>query len=182
METIMPTKQKGVTLVFSLVILVTLTILGISTIQSTRTELAMAGNQRESILMFQAAEMGLKAAETFIANSTSNGDFNNSSLGLSTVDAQSTSFELDYFDAATWAINASQAAGTDVFSSAKPRYIIEYMGDRKQNPLTSSVNIGNYGSGQTGSTVSIYRATARGVGLTGNSFRYLQSYFGKIAP
>jgi type IV pilus assembly protein PilX len=182
MKTAMATKQKGVTLVFSLVILVTLTILGISTIQSTRTELAMVGNQRESILMFQAAEMGLKAAENYIANSTSNGDFNDSSLGLSTVDAQSTLFELDYFDATTWAINASQEAGADVFSSAKPRYIIEYMGDRKQDPLASSVNIGNYGSGQTGSTVSIYRATARGVGLTGNSFRYIQSYFGKIAP
>jgi len=182
MKTKMTKRQKGVTLVFSLVILVTLTILGLATIQSTRTEMAMAGNQRESILMFQAAEMGLKAAENYIANSTSNGDFNNPSLGLSTVEAQSTLFKIDYFDAATWAINASQEAGTEIFSSAKPRYIIEYMGDRKQSPLTSSVNIGNYGSSQTGSTVSIYRATARGVGLTGNSYRYIQSYVGKTAP
>jgi type IV pilus assembly protein PilX len=182
MNKLIRSSQKGVTLVFSLVILLALTILGISSIQSTRTELAMAGNQRESTLMFQSAEMALKAAETYIANSVSNSDFNDASLGLSTVDTQSTSFDPDYFNSSTWASNASQEAGTAVFSSAKPRYIVEYIGDRKQNPLPSSVNIGNYGSGQTGDTVSIYRATARGVGLTGNSFRYIQSYFGKIAP
>jgi type IV pilus assembly protein PilX len=66
-------RQQGVTLVFSLVILVTLTLLGVSSIQSTRTELAMAGNQRESSLMFQAAEMGLVAAENFIQAAPSNG-------------------------------------------------------------------------------------------------------------
>lgn len=175
-------KQHGVTLVFSLVILVTLTLLGISSIQGTRTELAMAGNQRESILMFQAAEMGLRAAELNIETSTTNGDFASPALGLSTVAPQSAGFDPNYFAVATWAATASQSAGTGTYSSAKPRYIVEYLGDRKQNPLASSVNIGSYGTGQAGDTVSIYRATARGVGLTGNSFRYIQSYYGKLAP
>ena len=174
--------QQGVTLVFSLVILVTLTLLGISSIQSTRTELAMAGNQRESNLMFQAAEMGLRAAEANILTSTSNGDFVNPALGLSTVAPQTAGFNPNYFAAATWATTASQEAGTGTYSSAKPRYIIEYLGNRKQNPLAQGLNIGGYGNGQTGEIVSIYRSTARGVGLTGNSFRYVQSYFGKIAP
>ena len=61
------------------------------------------------------------------------------------------------------------------------RYMIEYLGDRSQNPL-AAINIGGYGTQQTGDTVSIYRSTARGAGLTGNSFRYVQSYFGKDKP
>ena len=50
--------------------------------------------------------------------------------------------------------------------------MIEYVGDREQNPLASS-NIGTYGTQQTGDVVSIYRSTSRGAGLTGNSFRYV---------
>jgi type IV pilus assembly protein PilX len=175
-------KQQGVTLVFSLVILVTLTLIGVSSIQGTRTELAMAGNQRESNLMFQAAEMGLRAAEANIVASNTNGDFANPALGLTTVAPQAAGYNPNYFATATWAATTSQEAGTGTYSSAKPRYIIEYLGDRTQNPLAASVNIGSYGGGQAGDTVSIYRSTARGVGLTGNSFRYVQSYFGKLAP
>ena len=175
-----PIKQQGVTLVFSLVILVTLTLLGVSSIQGTRTELAMAGNQRESSLMFQMAEVGLKSAEANIRTSTSNGDFNNAALGLTTVNQVLANFNPNYFATATWATTASQAAGTGLYSQTRPRYIIEYLGDRKQNPLDIAIN--NHGSGQTGEVVSIYRSTARGVGLTGNSFRYVQSYYGKIAP
>jgi len=178
-------KQSGVTLVFSLVILVALTMLGVTSIQTTTTELSMAGNQRESSLMFQAAEMGLNAGETFIEASDTNGDFANTSLnnglGLYTVDADDTTYTgPNYFNKTTW-LTASQEAGMGVYSSAKPRYMIEYLGDRKQNPL-ADIKIGGYGTGAPGDIVSIYRATSRGVGLTGNSFRYVQSYYGKDKP
>ena len=59
-------RQAGVTLVVSLVILVTMTLLGVTSIQSTRTEVAMAGNLREAGLTFNAAEAGLRFAETFV--------------------------------------------------------------------------------------------------------------------
>ena len=62
-------KQEGVTLVVSLVILVTLTLLGITSIQSTRTEVAMAGNLREAGLTFNAAEAGLRFGEAFVEDS-----------------------------------------------------------------------------------------------------------------
>ena len=64
-------KQSGMTLVVSLIILVSLTIIGISSMQSTRTEISMAGNQRESGLTFAAAEAGLRDAETFVTDSIS---------------------------------------------------------------------------------------------------------------
>ena len=171
------TKQQGITLVFSLVILVTLTLLGITSMQSTQTELAMAGNQRETTLMFQTAELGLRSAEAYIRSSTSNGDYNNPALGLSTVNEQVAGFNPNYFALATWGANASQAGGTGLYSEFRPRYIVEYLGDRKQNPL--DIAIRDYGSGQKADIVSIYRSTARGSGLTNNSFRYVQSYFGR---
>ena len=174
-------KQQGVALVVSLIILISLTMLGVTAIQRTTVDLAMAGNQREVGLMFQAAEVGLVTAEDFIEASSTNADFDDTSLGLYTVVANDPNyFSPNYFDYATWSAS-SQTAATSLDASEQPRYMIEYMGDRSQNPL-AAINIGGYGTQQTGDTVSIYRSTARGAGLTGNSFRYVQSYFGKDKP
>jgi len=181
MNTAYKHSQQGVALVVSLIILVSLTMLGLTSIQRTTTDLAMAGNQRETGLMFQSAEVGLITAEDFVENSNTNVDFSNAALGLYTVqDNNSSYFSPDYFDATTWS-TASQSAGTSLVAFEQPRYMIEYLGDRSQNPL-AGVNIGGYGTQQTGDVVSIYRSTARGVGLTGNSFRYVQAYFGKDKP
>jgi len=176
-----PQKQQGVTLIMSLVILITLTMLGLSSIQRTTSELAMAGNQRESSLMFQAAEVGLKSAETFIRTSTTNADFTNASLGLYSVNAADTTFSgPQYLNDPAWATN-STVLTTSLDVSEQPRYMVEYLGNRYQN-VAAIVNIGGYGNQQTGDIVSIYRSTSRGVGQSGNSRRYLQSYFGKNAP
>ena len=176
-----PQKQQGVTLVMSLVILITLTMLGLSSIQRTTSELAMAGNQRESSLMFQAAEVGLESAEDYIGTSKTNADYSNASLGLYSVNASDTAYAgPQYLVDSTWATN-SQASTTSLDVNEQPRYMIEYLGDRYQN-IAAIVNIGGYGNQQTGKIVSIYRSTSRGVGLSGNSQRYLQSYFGKDAP
>ena len=178
-------KQQGVALVVSLIILVSLTMIGMTAIQRTTTDLSMAGNQRETGLMFQSAEVGLDAAEDFIGNSTTNADYNDVDAGLHTVlDADNTYFSPDYFSSNDWD-NRSSLAATNLVGEfgvvEEPRFMIEYLGDRSQNAL-AAINIGGYGTQQTGDVVSIYRSTARGVGLTGNSFRYLQSYFGKDAP
>ena len=178
-------KQQGVALVVSLIILVSLTMLGLTSIQRTTTDLSMAGNQREAGLMFQAAEVGLLSAENSIGVSTSNNDFNgaaNAALGkISVPNNDPTYFHPDYYAAATW--TASQDAPTSLyaFGNQQPQFMIEYLGNRLQNPLAAP-NIGGYGTLQTGDIASIYRSTSRGLGLTGNSFRYLQSYLGKPAP
>ena len=173
-------QQQGVALVVSLIILVSLTMLGLTSIQRTTTDLAMAGNQRETGLMFQAAEVGLSSAETFIGNSTTNADFNNAGLGLITVPDDNPAYNgPDYFRP-NWNTSSQQTA-TALDAWEQPRFMIEYLGDRSQNPL-AGVNIGSYGTNQSGDIVSIYRSTSRGVGLTVNSFRYVQSYFGKDKP
>lgn len=181
-------KQQGVALIISLIILVSLTMIGLTSIQRTTTDLAMAGNQREITLMFQAAELGLVSAENRITTSTSNGDFDDEDNGLFTVRASDPAYTgPDYFDDLRWkdksqtARNKADTGDSSLDAYEQPRYMVEYLGDRLQNAL-AAVNIGGYGTQQTGEIVSIYRSTARGAGLTGNSYRYVQSYFGKEAP
>lgn len=178
-------KQRGVALVVSLIILISLTMLGLTAIQRTTVDLAMAGNQREIGLMFQAAEVGLVQAENAVEDSNTNADFENTTdnndEGRHTILASDeTYFGPVYFDDTTWD-DSSKVATTSLHAHEQPRYMIEYLGDRSQNPL-AAINIGGYGTQQTGDIVSIYRSTARGAGLTGNSYRYVQSYYGKDKP
>ena len=171
----MPTmqKQSGVTLVVSLVILVALTILGVTSMQATRTEISMAGNLRESGIAFNAAEAGLSNAEKFTANAVSKSVFADPTKGL----YSKTDEDPDYFADATW-VAAQTATTTLPYVTEQPRFIIKYLGDRSQNDAAAA-NIGGYGSGQPGKTVSNFRITAKAFGQTGNSARYVQSYSGK---
>jgi type IV pilus assembly protein PilX len=164
--------QSGMTLVVSLVILIALTMLGVTSMQSTRTEVAMAGNLREANITFNAAEAGLRAAEDYVNNTVATAFFNDPSIGLYD--------ELDndpfYNVSSTW--DASQTASTSLpYVLEQPRFIIHYLGDRSQNEV-GAVNIGGYGSGQPGLTISNFRITARGTGQSGNTYRMVQSYFG----
>jgi type IV pilus assembly protein PilX len=161
------------TLVVSLVILITLTIIGLTAMQATRTEVSMAGNLRESDTTFNAAEAGLSNAEGFVGASISKSVFSDPSTGL----YDKTDEDPDYYADATW-VGAQNATITLPHVAEQPKFIIKFLGDRSQNDA-AALNIGGYGSGQPGITVSNFRITAKGVGQRSSSFRYVQSYFGK---
>ena len=164
--------QTGFTLIMSLLILVVLTILGLTSTQSTRTEVAMAGNLRESDMAFQVAEMGLSSGEQFIQTAISNTSFNDINGLIS-----KTGNDPDYFDTTSWdSVQTSTATIANVYT--QPKYIIKYLGDRSQNEV-ALVNIGGYGTAQPGITVSNYRVTAKGSGQTDSAARMIQSYYGK---
>ncbi len=173
MNKINPNKQAGVTLVVSLVILVTMTLLGVTSIKSTRTEIAMAGNLREAGLTFNAAEAGLRFAETFVEDSTTTTVYADPTIGL----YAEADLDPDYSDYTIWAASQLAAFGL-AYVAQDPDFIIRYLGDRSQNEV-AKINIGGYGTAQPGITVSNFRVTARGTGQSGNARRFVQSYYGK---
>ncbi len=60
--------QRGVALFISLVLLLVLTIIGVSAVQTTSMEERMARNTHDSVLAFEAAEVALRTGETFLRN------------------------------------------------------------------------------------------------------------------
>jgi len=58
-------------LIVALILLLVLTILGLAAAQSTSLEERMAGNYRNNTLAFQAAEAGIRAAESCLSAGTS---------------------------------------------------------------------------------------------------------------
>ena len=59
-------KQSGVVLVISLIMLVLLTLLGVTAMQTTSLEEKMAGNSKDRNIAFQAAEAALRDSEANI--------------------------------------------------------------------------------------------------------------------
>jgi type IV pilus assembly protein PilX len=165
--------QAGMVLIVSLLILITLTILGVTAMRSSRTEMSMAGNQRELGITFNAAEAGLGSAQTYIDNSISKTIYSDPSQGLYGL----LDVDPDYRDYAAWDDSQTAAIGLPHVVE-QPKFIIKYLGDRSQNEV-AVVNIGGYGSSQPGITVSNFRVTARAVGQTGRATRQIQAYYGK---
>lgn len=63
---VFPRRERGVVLVVALVLLLVLTLIGLSTMESSGMEMKMANQSRERLVAMQAAEAGLHAAESFI--------------------------------------------------------------------------------------------------------------------
>ena len=164
-------KQSGMVLIFSMILLFSLTLLAVSSARTSSIELSMAGNLRESDIAFNAAEIGLIEAEEFIRTSSVSvfNDPDNGLLGQAHA-------EPDYFNAATWE-NARTATTAIPNVYGQPRLIIKYLGERSDD-AGSSVTIGSYGSAQSGTTVSYFRITSAGSGQGPLSKRYLQTHFG----
>jgi len=64
-------RQRGAALVVALIMLLVMTVLGITAMQMTRMEERMAGNSRDLNLAFQGAEAGLRDSEARLAALTS---------------------------------------------------------------------------------------------------------------
>ena len=165
--------QQGAALVVSLVILIALTLLGVTSMKSASTEISMAGNLRETGLSFQAAEAGLRSAESIVAESTTHTTFDGLSVSL----LDENTADPDYMAKESWE-GASATTVTLANISNNPQYIIKYLGIWSQNPL-DLVNTGQgYGAQSPGRIISNYRITSRGSGQTGTTFRTVQSYYG----
>jgi type IV pilus assembly protein PilX len=175
--------QNGAVLIISLIMLLLITLIGISGSHVTGLEEKMTGNMRDENLAFQAAETALRAGESVVKLNPpafSVGSNGTGGTGLYTTvgtGAQSSG----YWQTVDW--NNSTAVATYSGGSlnnvnSAPRYIIEELpSSTSTSTMTNtggSLEVGVAGSSQA---VSWYRITARGTGGTENAVVILQSIF-----
>lgn len=175
-------KQKGVVLVVSLVMLLLLTLIGITGSQVTSLEEKMAGNAKDQNLAFQAAESALIEAEKFILlPSTDLSTFNVGTSGLlgqddpDTLDVIEFPEPVDFFNSNTW-VDANTIETESDFSAnfvnnsgaviPNPRYVIKV--------LDSVPPVGD------GRSKLVVRITVRAQGLNPGTQVILQQVFEKI--
>lgn len=162
-------RQRGATLVVALIILVVMTLLGVTSMQSATMQERMAGNVRDMNVAFQAAEAALREGEEFLSTTVVLPPFNGN-LGLYQAPNQGDPrpWEQDGFN---WASEARQYDGEDFGGSAPPAYIIEELQVRPQSEG------GEIGLGLPVGEERLYRVTARGVGGNPNTLVILQTIY-----
>src|SRR5262245_25432743 len=122
-----PHAQRGIVLFISLVLLLVLTILAVSVVQSTSLEERMSRNSRDTALAFQSAESALRDGEQYLETVVSLGPFVAAGTdGLWDTPALGT--QPRWETAAIWNDARSAVAGTAIGGVARPpRYIIEHV-------------------------------------------------------
>ena len=155
--------ERGAVLIVGLLILVILTMLGITAMQTSTLEERMAGNLSSRELAFQAAEAGLRAGENYLASHRDKLPVFNGSGGFFQPAAPGDS---GVWLTANW--NSAQVYSGDLSGVAEqPRFIIEQMSSPGATLIADSAV----------STQGFYRITSRGVGGTANSVVILQETY-----
>ena len=162
-------KQSGVALFVSLIMLLLLTIIGITSLNTTLLEEKMAGNMINRGLAFQAAESGLKGGENYLKTTTVLPVFQEPTASGSGHYLPSTT-NISRWNLVDWTDNTEYAnSGTLSGVAADPQYIIEELPAVKESG--GSLEVGVAGE------VRYYRVTSRGVGGTDNAVVMLQSTY-----
>lgn len=177
-------RQQGAALVIGLVIMVVLTVLGVTAARMAGLEERMAGNMRDRALALQAAELTLRDAERDILNTVTASARNvagltefsadcGASTGATTADDGLCYNGTGGYAAPVWTTISMTAAPSVLYGSFtgaaalplvvnQPRYVIE--GFRKRIP-------------GTGSDTFFYRVTVRAQGANPNTVVWLQEVF-----
>ena len=145
-------RQRGVALIVALILLLTMTLLGLTAMRSNTQGERMAGNFRDRNLAFQAAEAALREGEEILRNDPP-------PLGM-VIGAVPEPSDPASYNTLGW--NTAQLYdGTLQGLSAQPRYFIELVRLEGDSEV--------FGDDQ-----GIYRVTARGLGGTADAVVILQ--------
>ena len=171
--------QKGAILVFCLIFLTVLTMMGVSSMESTTLEERMSGNMRDYTMAFQSAESAIKAAEAWLVTETNlplaSADgttivWSENSMDLSPTDGKNW---WEHASVGSWWISHGVAITGVAQVSTQPRYIIE-----EYRAVNSGQSI-SIGGGETKVPRVFHRVTARGVGVNATTSVSIQTTFVK---
>lgn len=171
--------EQGAVLIVGLVMLLLMTIVGLSAVSGSNMQELMVGNLRDKSLAFQAAEAGLRIGEDAV-NGVNPPDTSGTVKGF--VEELPNGTNATYWrESHVWVDPVpanSDSVVTDVdllVTSEQPRYVVE--------KLIAVDVLGGEGSGVDYGELlklpdlQVYRITSRGVGLTNNTVVYLQSIY-----
>lgn len=171
-------RQRGVVLFLSLVVLLVLTVLGVSGAQVSMLEERMAGGARDRDIAFQAAEAALARGEVFVTG-LSDADLAQFAANEDGMYRPRGGTDDDWWNTVDWAGDDDlPTVAIDINGvSAQPRYIVEYM--RRVLASGDSFAVSNVGAAAAAPT-DIFRITAYGWGGSTRGVVMLQATVGVV--
>ena len=170
-------KQKGAVLVISLIILLVLTLIGVSAARTVLLEEKMTFASRDAKVALEVAEALVKAAEVEVEAMSTTGLFGSGHLHIEGEGPDS------LLGATTWesadsATKAVTMKGPDG-SALTGRYYIELAGNAEKEDPADSITVGGYGQSTGGGEIKVFRIVAQGRGINDNTTRIIVSHYGK---
>lgn len=164
-------RHDGSALIVSLLILVVMTLIGVTAMSTSGLEERMAGNARDEQVAFQSAEIALRGGEAFISGIASTAGFD----GTNGLYPAGSSLDISPSSSIWTGSNSVVYSGPLGAEKSPPRYVIEVLGAEGNG----DVNMGGYGVSSGVGAPTAFRVTARGTGISDTSTVILQTYYGK---
>ncbi len=158
-----PHAQRGAILVVSLLLLLVLTIIGVSSMQGTALEESMSYATRDRTIALQSAEAGLREAEAWIDSIVSPAALTGSNGLYKRADT------IPYYNtSATWlnANSSNYVTATAPTGSDTAKYIVKELG--LISGIQGSMNLTGYGENKGSGDVTTFQVTSRGTGGAAN--------------
>ncbi|MDM3871259.1 pilus assembly protein [Porticoccus sp. W117] len=186
----LPKKQQGAALVVCLIVLLVMTIIGVTSVSNSTIQQRMAFNLRQQQLAENAAEAALRAAEDQLeAQIVSLGSIANFDNGAGRyISRRDNELQIalaehdltDLTDPASWtAANSVEVTdlSEDAVGTNNPRYIIEYIGRADPPNIGRASQISSLSGNPPEYIHFAFRITAIGWGVDPNAYAVLQSTF-----
>ena len=170
--------QKGAVLVISLIILLVLTLIGVSAARTVLLEEKMTFASRDAKVALEVAEALVKAAEVEVESMSTTGLFGTSShLHIEGEGPDS------LLDTATWENGSSASRAVTMMGpdgdAMTGRYYIELAGNAEKEDPADSITVGGYGQSTGGGEIKVFRIVAQGQGINDSTTRIIVSHYGK---
>jgi type IV pilus assembly protein PilX len=161
--------ENGAVLVTGLVILLIMTLVGIAAMNNSSLQEVMSRNQTSRNVAFHAAEAALREGEDYLTSATLPSFLGTNSSpvtnGLYQEEMDLTAMSWDSTDSVAYSGGSSAAV-------AAPRFIIEELAEVEDDGDSDSLV-----AGTEVDTSTVYRVTARGVGLQDTTVVMLQTTY-----
>ena len=163
-----PRSHRGAVLVVGLIFLALLMLIGVTAFSVATQEERMAGNARDRVRAFEAAEMALRNCEAFIATPLPP-TFTASGTAMAGM-YLSKDVPPDVWETINWAVDPARQVTGVAGVAEPPKCIVEKLADAAAVGTSQRAELPQ--PANTG-----YRVTARGVGANPGTQVVLQSFF-----
>jgi type IV pilus assembly protein PilX len=184
-------KQKGTILFISLMILLILTIMGLSSMQGSVMQEKMTAAVRDGSVALEGAEATIHFVEqNVIEPLATTGIFNNSNC-LYDVGGAPRQDPNGAWPEGTWTGNGtcvassinvrgdSSVGGSDGSIAEAPRYFVELSGELETDEEVTDIMIFNYNNNAGAGALTGFKIVARSVGSSTSSQKFVAAYYGK---
>ncbi len=183
-------KQRGAALIVSLIILLVMTLIGVTSMQTTIMQEKMAGNSRDLSMAFQAAEGAARTGETWLSGLTAVPDptictliagqcalWSAFNLGPGIIPGDPSTALMQaagasgYTDSGLWASGRSATLPLPA-TMTQPIFFVEHI-----DIFRDSQNLGQQQDLNSSSFRNVYAVTTRGTGGTTTANAFVQTNF-----